>query len=65
MAASLVQFGQRHVTRGVGRMANAVIASGKGSHVQFRDGRKLLDFTCGIGVTSLGELASCMPGENA
>ncbi|KAF8514152.1 pyridoxal phosphate-dependent transferase [Gautieria morchelliformis] len=54
MAASLVQFGQRHVTRGVGRMANAVIASGKGSHVQFQDGRKLLDFTCGIGVTSLG-----------
>lgn len=51
---SLIQFGQRHVARGVNRLANAVITSGKGSHVQLDDGRKMLDFTCGIGVTNLG-----------
>jgi acetylornithine/succinyldiaminopimelate/putrescine aminotransferase len=54
MAASLLQFGQRHVARGVGRMANVVIASGQGCHVQLADGKKMLDFTCGIGVTNLG-----------
>ncbi|KIJ49489.1 hypothetical protein M422DRAFT_777435 [Sphaerobolus stellatus SS14] len=54
MVTSLVQFGQRHVARGVNRLANAVITSGKGSYVHFEDGRKVLDFTCGIGVTNLG-----------
>jgi len=28
--------------------------NGKGSYVEFDDGRKMLDFTCGIGVTSMG-----------
>ncbi|KAF8585939.1 hypothetical protein K439DRAFT_1632198, partial [Ramaria rubella] len=51
---SLVQFGQRHVARGVNRLVNAVVASGKGSRVLLEDGRNLLDFTSGIGVTSLG-----------
>jgi len=30
------------------------MTSGKGSYVEYDDGRKMLDFTCGIGVTSLG-----------
>lgn len=60
MASSLVQFGQRHVARGVNRLANVVVASAKGSHVQLEDGRKLLDFTCGIGVTNLGALEDCL-----
>ena len=28
---------------------------GEGSYVTLGDGRKMLDFTCGIGVTNLGE----------
>lgn len=31
------------------------MTSGKGSYVEYDDGRKMLDFTCGIGVTSMGE----------
>jgi len=52
--ASLVQFGQRHVAKGVNRLVNAVIKTGRGSYVYLEDGRKMLDFTCGIGVTNLG-----------
>ncbi|EJF65549.1 acetylornithine aminotransferase [Dichomitus squalens] len=51
---SLVKFGDQHVTAGLGRLVNAVLTKGEGSYVTFGDGRKLLDFACGIGVTSLG-----------
>ncbi|KAF8513095.1 acetylornithine aminotransferase [Hysterangium stoloniferum] len=54
MSTSLVQFGQRHVARGVNRLANAVVTSGNGSRLVLEDGKTLLDFTCGIGVTNLG-----------
>lgn len=30
---------------------------GEGSYVTYEDGRKMLDFTCGIGVTNLGAFA--------
>ncbi|KAG2138009.1 acetylornithine aminotransferase [Suillus clintonianus] len=46
--------GQQHVTRGHGRLTEAVLAKGEGSYVSFEDGRKMLDFSCGIGVTNLG-----------
>ncbi|KAI0746035.1 pyridoxal phosphate-dependent transferase [Earliella scabrosa] len=52
--ASLVEFGQKHVTKGLGRVVDAVLAKGEGSYVTLGDGRKMLDFTCGIGVTNLG-----------
>jgi 4-aminobutyrate aminotransferase-like enzyme len=52
--SSLVQFGQKHVARGVNRHVEATFQSGKGSYVTLDDGREMLDFTCGIGVTSLG-----------
>lgn len=53
--AQLVEFGQKHVTKGLGRQVEAVITKGKGSYVELGDGRELLDFTSGIGVTNLGE----------
>lgn len=53
--ASLVEFGQKHVTKGVGRIVEGVMTKGEGSYVTFGDGKKFLDFTCGIGVTNLGE----------
>jgi 4-aminobutyrate aminotransferase-like enzyme len=55
-ADSLVAFGQQHVTRGLGRLTEAVMTNGEGSFVTFEDGRRMLDFSCGIGVTNLGEL---------
>lgn len=57
--ASLVEFGQKHVTKGLGRQVEAVLTKGEGSYVTLGDGRRLLDFTSGIGVTNLGALTSC------
>ncbi|EPQ57225.1 hypothetical protein GLOTRDRAFT_37980 [Gloeophyllum trabeum ATCC 11539] len=52
--STLTQFGQKHVTKGLGRLTEAVVTKGEGSYVQLDDGRRMLDFTTGIGVTSLG-----------
>ncbi|KAF7793903.1 hypothetical protein EIP86_005025 [Pleurotus ostreatoroseus] len=60
--ASLVEFGQKHVTKGVGRIVEGVMTKGEGSYVTFGDGKKFLDFTCGIGVTNLGH---CHPKVSA
>ncbi|KAF9269489.1 acetylornithine aminotransferase [Marasmius fiardii PR-910] len=50
----LQEFGERHVTGGLGRTTKGIMIKGEGSHVYFQDGKKMLDFTCGIGVTNLG-----------
>ncbi|KAI1611843.1 4-aminobutyrate aminotransferase [Exophiala viscosa] len=52
--SKLTEFGTRHVARGIGRLATEVIESGSGSYVTMASGRKMLDFTCGIGVANLG-----------
>ena len=31
------------------------MVKGEGSYVVYDDGRRMLDFTCGIGVTNIGE----------
>lgn len=54
-AESLEALGQKHVTKGLGRLTPGIISKGEGSYVNFQDGRRMLDFTCGIGVTGLGE----------
>jgi len=48
------EFGAQHTAKGVSRLVNAVIVQGEGSYVTLDDGRKMLDFTTGIGVTGLG-----------
>ncbi|KIK61516.1 hypothetical protein GYMLUDRAFT_43075 [Collybiopsis luxurians FD-317 M1] len=53
-AAALNDFGKHHVTNGLGRITEGVMAKGSGSYVEYLDGKKMLDFTCGIGVTNLG-----------
>jgi 4-aminobutyrate aminotransferase-like enzyme len=53
-AASLVDFGETHVTKGLSRMTKGLMNKGEGSYLHFADGRKMLDFTTGIGVTVLG-----------
>ena len=52
---NLVAFGQRHVTAGIGRLTEAIMSKGEGSYLSFEDGRRVLDFSCGIGVTNLGK----------
>ena len=52
--ASLVDFGRKHVTAGLGRKIEGIMAKGAGSYVTLGDGRTMLDFTTGIGVTNLG-----------
>ncbi|KAJ7728936.1 acetylornithine aminotransferase [Mycena maculata] len=52
-SSSLLSYGS-NVTKGVGRITEGIMTSGKGSYVEYDDGRKMLDFTCGIGVTSMG-----------
>jgi 4-aminobutyrate aminotransferase len=52
--AATVEFGQRHVSKGVSRLSEDIITKAEGSWVTFRSGRVALDFTCGIGVTNLG-----------
>jgi hypothetical protein len=53
----LHDFGVRHVTKGLGRITEGIMVKGEGSYVVYDDGRRMLDFTCGIGVTNLGKWA--------
>ena len=48
-------FGLFHVTKGIRRVTDGIMAKGEGSYIQYEDGRTFLDFTCGIGVTNLGK----------
>jgi hypothetical protein len=52
----LYAFGAKHITKGLGRTTEGIMTKGEGSYVVYDDGRRMLDFTCGIGVTSLGKL---------
>ncbi|KAG6856247.1 hypothetical protein H0H87_006106 [Tephrocybe sp. NHM501043] len=52
-AENLVALGNKHVTRGLGRLTEGILARGQGSYVEYEDGKKLLDFSTGIGVTCL------------
>ncbi|KIK01219.1 hypothetical protein K443DRAFT_99044 [Laccaria amethystina LaAM-08-1] len=52
----LEAFGVHHITKGLGRIKGGIMAKGEGSYVVYEDGQRLLDFTCGIGVTSLGHV---------
>jgi 4-aminobutyrate aminotransferase len=61
-AENLYAFGVKHVTKGLGRITEGIMTKGKGSYVVYDDGRQMLDFTCGIGVTSLGKL--CFLGDD-
>jgi hypothetical protein len=55
-AENLHAFGAKHITKGLGRITEGIMTKGEGSYVVYDDGRRMLDFTCGIGVTSLGRL---------
>ncbi|KAK9710686.1 hypothetical protein K7432_008261 [Basidiobolus ranarum] len=56
MASSntLRTLGLKHIARGIGRSTDLVISKAAGSYVYTVEGKKYLDFTTGIGVTSTG-----------
>ena len=45
-------FGDEHITTGVGRLTEDVLAKGEGCHVYTEDGKKMLDMTSYVGVGS-------------
>ncbi|WWC86148.1 uncharacterized protein L201_001021 [Kwoniella dendrophila CBS 6074] len=53
-AAQWAEFGRDHVCHGLGRLRDHVVVKGDGLDLYTADGKKLLDFTAGIGVTNLG-----------
>lgn len=52
--SKLVDFGKRHIARGIGRSTELVIEKAKGTYVWSVEGKKYLDLTTGIGVTNTG-----------
>ncbi|OXG14841.1 4-aminobutyrate transaminase [Cryptococcus neoformans] len=50
----LQALADKHITKGLGRLRDHVFKEGKGLRVLTTENQKLLDFTSGIGVTSLG-----------
>ncbi|KAF8992548.1 acetylornithine aminotransferase [Cyathus striatus] len=54
--SSLYDFGIKHTTHGLGRLTSGIMVKGQGSYVWYDDGKKMLDFTSGIGATNLGHV---------
>jgi acetylornithine/succinyldiaminopimelate/putrescine aminotransferase len=50
-------FGIKHINHGIARITEGIVTKGEGSWMLYDDGRRMLDFTSGIGVTNLGVLA--------
>lgn len=55
-------FGEKHITKGIGRLSKHVFEDGKGTFITTDKGVKLLDMTSGIGVCNLGH---CHPKVTA
>ena len=53
-SSELRTIADRHITKGIGRLRDHIFKEGRGLRVLTSDNEKLLDFTSGIGVTSLG-----------
>ncbi|KIY49614.1 acetylornithine aminotransferase [Fistulina hepatica ATCC 64428] len=58
--AALEAIGDTHVTHGLSRITPGIMLKGEGLYATFSDGRRMLDFTSGIGVTSLGHCHPCV-----
>lgn len=53
--AQWADFGREHISQGLGRLRDHVIVKGKGLELTTAEGKRILDFTAGIGVTNLGQ----------
>ncbi|KAL1406821.1 hypothetical protein Q8F55_006230 [Vanrija albida] len=60
--AQWVDFGRQHVTPGLGRVRDMVVVRGSGLEIETSAGERILDFSSGIGVLSLGH---CHPAVSA
>ncbi|KAF6756861.1 aminotransferase [Ephemerocybe angulata] len=54
-----------HVHPALGRITEGIMTKGDGTYVEYADGRRMLDFTCGIGVTNLGHAHPKISGAAA
>ncbi|KZO95526.1 hypothetical protein CALVIDRAFT_564579 [Calocera viscosa TUFC12733] len=61
----LADFGKAHIVRGLKRLTDTVIESGSGAWVTMEGGRKMLDFTAGIGVVNFGHCHPKISGAAA
>ncbi|PCH43389.1 hypothetical protein WOLCODRAFT_25882 [Wolfiporia cocos MD-104 SS10] len=62
--SDLLKYGQ-YVNKGLGRSLDGILTKGEGSWITMDDGRRLLDFSCGIGVTNLGHCHPKISGAAA
>lgn len=51
----------QHMVAGVGQLTPVIAEKASGSWIYGRDGKKYLDFCCGIGVTNLGHCHPKVP----
>jgi len=63
-AAEWATFGKEHVSHGLGRLRDHVVVKGKGLELETMDGKRLLDFTAGIGVTNLGQYVTLLTTDH-
>ncbi|KAJ2913057.1 hypothetical protein MD484_g7355, partial [Candolleomyces efflorescens] len=61
----LYSWGVPHVNGGLGRITEGLMTKGDGTYVEYADGKRMLDFTCGIGVTNLGHAHPRVSGAAA
>jgi len=62
LTSDIQKIADKHITKGLGRLRDHVFKEGRGLQVLTSENRQLLDFTSGIGVTSLGH---CHPDVTA
>lgn len=51
----MIVFAHKHLPKALGRLRDRIFVKAEGSLVWDDEGRQVLDFTCGLGVTNLGQ----------
>ncbi|KII92465.1 hypothetical protein PLICRDRAFT_103663 [Plicaturopsis crispa FD-325 SS-3] len=51
----LLESAKKHVSKGIARANEGILTGGSGAYLNYIDGTRVLDFTCGIAVTNLGQ----------
>lgn len=51
----LLTIAKNHLPLALGRLRDHIFVKAEGCYVWDEEGRKILDFTCGLGVTNLGQ----------
>ncbi|EJU04365.1 acetylornithine aminotransferase [Dacryopinax primogenitus] len=64
-SSQLADFGKAHIAHGLKRVTDTVMESGSGAWVTMEGGRKVLDFSSGIGVVNFGHCHPKISGAAA